>query len=86
MDFNIIIPKGCSCVDVEFGSYDNQIELPTPAHMLALSSLGCLEFRPTTCVDACLSSLIQALWSRKVVTTGCCCGHNKLNGYIGVWQ
>lgn len=82
---NIPLPIGCSCVGVEIGSYANQVELPTPLHMLSLGALGCYEFRPTTCVDSCLAPLVQALWAAGVVTTVCCCGHNKRQGYIGIW-
>lgn len=36
------------------------------------------------CVDACLEREIKYLWSIGISTTGCCCGHNKVDGYIGV--
>lgn len=85
-DYTLSIPRGCSCNNVEIGSYANQVELPTPAHMLALGSLGCITFRPTTCIDRCIAPLIQALWERGVVTLGCCCGHNKLPGMVNIWQ
>ena len=35
-------------------------------------------------VDDCLSNEIQALWGMGVRTTGCCCGHGKTSGSIGV--
>ena len=85
-NIEIPIPMGCSCKDVEIGSYANQIELPTPKHMLDLGQLGCLSFRPTTCVDRCIAPVVQALWALGVVTTGCCCGHNVRDGYIGIWS
>lgn len=86
MDAEIVIPKGCQCEDVDIGGYQNQVELPTPEHMLKVGSLGCYTFRPTTCIDRCLEPLIKELWAKGVVTTGCCCGHNLMDGYIGVWS
>jgi hypothetical protein len=81
---NIPIKMGCDCKDVEIGGYQNQVELPTPPHMLAVGSIGCYSVRPTTCIDRCIADTVQALWAQGVVTTGCCCGHNKLDGYIGI--
>lgn len=37
-----------------------------------------------TCIDRCVLSEITLLWSLGIVTTGCCCGHNQLKGFIGV--
>jgi hypothetical protein len=36
------------------------------------------------CLDACIAVEVQDLWHLGITTTGCCCGHNKLQGYIGV--
>jgi len=79
----------CDCPPgIEIGSYDNQVTLDTPQFMRDICSMGCLTFRDQTCVDACLADEIKDLWSRGIVTTGCCCGHNlTLPGglpYIGV--
>jgi hypothetical protein len=35
-------------------------------------------------VDDCLADEIEALWGIGVRTTGCCCGHGKTSGSIGV--
>lgn len=85
-EFTITLPMGCACVDVDFGSYSNQVELPTPPHMLAFSNVGCISFRPTTCVDRCIAPLVESLWAHGVVTLGSCCGHNKLPGMVNIWQ
>ena len=37
-------------------------------------------------VDACLAQEIQRLWSLGIKTTGCCCGHGRVLGYIGVFD
>lgn len=86
MDTNIKIPKGCQCGIVGIGEYTNQVELPTPEHMLRLGGNGWYKYRPTTCIDRCLEPLIKELWAKGIVTTGCCCGHNLMDGYIGVWE
>ena len=35
-------------------------------------------------IDSCLADEIKYLWSKGIVTTGCCCGHNYLPPYIGI--
>jgi len=70
-------------MDVDFGSYDNQVELPRPDHMKARTDMPSSN-QETICIDRCVSDEIQGLWDRGIRTTGCCCGHNKRAGYIGV--
>ena len=36
------------------------------------------------CIDRCLLNEVSLLWSLDIVTTGCCCGHNIAEPYIGV--
>lgn len=71
----------CKCVNVEIGSYGNQVELPRPDHMVGRTEGTDSD---TICVDTCLSDEIKSLWNLGIITTGCCCGHNKRSGYIGV--
>lgn len=66
----------CNCINIEIGSYDNQICLNTPEHINYHNS--------KICIDKCLIDEIKYLWSLGIKTTGCCCGHNKLEGFIGV--
>lgn len=73
----------CSCVDIEIGSYNNQVEVfDLPEHMKAYSSK--YSNAKSICIDKCLQEEIINLWLLGITTTGCCCGHNKLSGYIGV--
>lgn len=71
----------CQCEDVAVGSYDNQVMIPRPE---------CMKDRKEgsensiICVDTCLANEIQKLWRLGIRTTGCCCGHRKHQGYIGV--
>jgi len=61
----------CNCVNVKMGSYDNQVTLKMPNGKL----MG---------IDECIAEEVQYLWSCDIRTTGCCCGHNIQEGYIGV--
>lgn len=71
----------CNCKDVEIGSYKNQVVLNRPDHMKGREEGSCSN---QICVDACIEDEIQLLWALGIITTGCCCGHNKQTGYIGV--
>ena len=68
--------KSCACVNVEMGSYDNQVELKTPGG-LGFSS-------ETVCVDACCVDAVKYLWSHGIKTYGSCCGHGLIQGFINV--
>lgn len=61
----------CDCINVKMGSYNNQVALIMPNG----ESMG---------IDKCIADEIQYLWSCGIRTTGCCCGHNIQEGYIGV--
>lgn len=67
--------KKCSCVNVEIGSYTNQIWVHAPVHMLKENGY---------CLDRCIAEEVMRLWMMGIKTTGCCCGHNKVQPYIGV--
>ena len=64
----------CGCKDIEIGSYDNQVVLKSPKW----------SSHKTICVDRCIEREIKHLWGVGIITTGCCCGHNKEIGFIGV--
>lgn len=66
----------CDCVDVKIGSYENQVALIPPR--------GLFKSQRPICIDVCLAREIQELWAKGIKTTGCCCGHNIQEGYIGV--
>jgi hypothetical protein len=79
--FNLMIKPNskCTCVDVEMGSYDNQIMLGFYPVMegyrkrrieAGLSDMG-------ICIDRCLVDEIVSLWEADVMTFGCCCGHGN---------
>lgn len=76
----------CNCINVEFGSYDNQVSLKRPNHMSDVFTGG--SESDVLSIDSCLKDEIEFLWSHGIITTGCCCGHNKGDSfkYIGVHE
>lgn len=74
----------CKCEDIEIGACDNQVILVVPQNIKIKynNTLGTL--RTTVNIDKCLAEEIKYLWKLGVITTGCCCGHNRNEGYIGV--
>lgn len=71
----------CRCKNIEVGSYENQITLPRPPHMNGHKEGSENE---NLCLDACIAAEVRGLWRKGIITTGCCCGHNKQPPYIGV--
>ncbi len=61
----------CNCINIKMGSYKNQVILKMPNSQL----MG---------IDKCIAEEIKYLWLLGIKTTGCCCGHNIQEGYIGV--
>lgn len=75
----------CTCVDVEIGSYDNQVTLRIPPHMEQYSkNRVAAGLSPYVCIDRCILPTVEALWGLGIKTSGCCCGHGKTHSYIGV--
>ena len=62
----------CGCVNVEMGSYDNQVTVIFP---WSKELMG---------IDRCIVDEVFDLWCLGIKTTGCCCGHNKVEAHIGV--
>lgn len=65
----------CTCVNVEPGSYNNQMVVHAPAHMPKEDGY---------CLDRCIAEEVMTLWQLGITTTGCCCGHGRVPPYIGV--
>lgn len=69
--------QGCNCA-----SYNNPERVrhttsgPVPEVVLTPSPELGIE-RTTVCVDACIATVVQHLWSCGVVTLGSCCGHGR---------
>lgn len=69
--------RTCACQGVAFGSYEAQVELVPPPFLSREDGRG-------ICVDVCLALEVADLWRQGVRTTGCCCGHGKLEPTICV--
>jgi hypothetical protein len=35
-------------------------------------------------IDTCIVEAIEQLWDKGIETTGCCCGHNYMRGWVSV--
>ena len=65
---NMKRPTTKRCKDVQFGSYECYVTIPG-------YNISC---------DKCLAGEIKMLNDFGIKTIGCCCGHQKLCGYIQV--
>lgn len=66
----------CDCGEhVRSQEYQNQVTLPSP-----------FTEGKFICIDTCLEDEIKMLWKLGIKTNGCCCGHNYLLPYIGVYD
>ena len=74
----------CKCVNVYIGDYTNQVILSIPNNIKIYRNDGTKTIRKEVCVDRCIADEVSSLWEIGIITTGCCCGHNKKSGYIGV--
>lgn len=73
----------CSCMDIDFGSYSNQITLEVPKHVQT-PAMKRGDKSPLVDIDVCLVSEIKKLWKQGIKTDESCCGHNKAPAYIAV--
>ena len=75
----------CNCNNIEIGSYNNQTCVDIPSHMEDYKNYKLSNgLKSVICIDNCILEEIKHLWNLEIKTTGCCCGHNKLDGFIGV--
>jgi len=70
----------CTCKNVGMGEHTNALFVPPPDYFNSAKA--------GYWIDKCIFHEVMILWSIGVVTTGCCCGHNKPSEpgrpYIGV--
>jgi len=69
--------RTCSCVDVPFGTYEVAVSVPTPDFMRG-EEYGCYHVPDIADIDRCIVDDIRKLWDEQIITTGCCCGHNRI--------
>ncbi|WP_416877958.1 hypothetical protein [Litorimonas sp.] len=80
--------SGCSCDDVDFGTYTETVLLAEHPTMKGYFDRREKEFgkrSPGVCVDACLALEVTRLWNEGIGTLGCCCGHNKAPSFINIF-
>lgn len=73
----------CGCENIDFGTYEAAVPTPTPEFMRG-KSYGCYSVPDFADIDGCILPRIKALWDQEVITTGCCCGHNKIPATVTV--
>ncbi len=71
----------CKCTIDDFNNGGNKVVINIPDELI-ITNFGRRQLDIE--VDACMVDEIQYLWSQGIRTTGCCCGHNWMYGYIGV--
>jgi hypothetical protein len=78
--------KACGCVNVEMGTYANTVLLDYPECMqhYRKKRIQAGYQAEKIQVDACIAEEIKDLWSKGVITMGCCCGHNKQQSMVNV--
>lgn len=76
----------CHCPEgVSFGDYTQSVQVIIPDFIQLRKNDLEGTIRTEVCIDVCLMSEVFNLWREGIITTGCCCGHNKdASAYIGV--
>lgn len=67
-----------NCSDVGFGTYNCAYNIMPPF------KTGFNNEYKYVAIDKCLLKEVISLWEKGIRTTGCCCGHGKLEPFIGV--
>lgn len=86
--------KTCLCDDINMWSYGFQVSMLAPFkiyNILWKEKKHLHQYREDNtfawswvCIDICIASEIAILWKKWIETIECCCGHNKVIGYIVV--
>ncbi len=78
--------QNCACNNIDFQTYDNTILLGYYEIMRQYRNNRAKAGLPENGIDVdrCLADEIIDLWKAGIRTYGCCCGHNKIQGYINV--
>ncbi len=72
------------CKDIEFSSYGCAYAIYLPYKVEGYKAKFSKEGAKLVMIDKCLLPEILGLWEKGIKTTGCCCGHNKLEPFISV--
>lgn len=75
------ILRKCHCVDVDFGTYKNTVQMKAPFYVK-----GCdgkiKAHSPWVCIDTCIATAIGFLWHQGIITLNSCCGHGKISASV----
>lgn len=72
-----IIPQSEEC-------YAQMIVVDVPSNINISGNCDSSMVKEKVCIDPCIYDEIISLWKLGIGTTGCCCGHNTHEAYIGV--
>lgn len=64
--------------------YPRQVVLQLPEWSKARARRLQERLPPTVSIDGCIKHMILELWDKGIETTGCCCGHNFMPGWVSV--
>lgn len=78
------IKNTSACADVPFQTYECCYHIALPWLCKFPWEDDSVKTSKTVSIDKCLLPEILELWEMGIKTTGCCCGHGKLEPFIGV--
>lgn len=73
-----------NCKDIKSGSYDCAYNIMLPYLVKDPTEPNKPQHTKWVSVDKCLLPEILQLWEKGIKTSGCCCGHGRLEPFIGV--
>ena len=76
--------KNISCADIPFQTYECCYHITLPWLCKHPWEDDSKKEPMTVTIDKCLLPEILKLWEMGIKTTGCCCGHGKIEPFIGV--
>lgn len=66
--------------------YNCNKKLIHPPKKLITYNCNNSKYKKDILIDACLVDEVKELWNHGIKTTGCCCGHGFMLGFIGVTE
>lgn len=76
--------KNITCMDVPFQTYECCYHITLPWKCKHPWEDDSKKEPMIVTIDKCLLPEILQLWEMGIKTTGCCCGHGKIEPFIGV--
>ena len=78
------IKNASACADIPFQTYECCYHITLPWLCKFPWEDDSMKTSKMVSIDKCLLPEILELWEMGIKTTGCCCGHGKLEPFIGV--